>query len=77
SCYRPIAPGVPNVEDDEPTLDFPHLEILEMDVLGDAFGEQSLDPDSWLNIDDTILDDDDFIGLEIPMDNLMDIKMIF
>nr|GFC50078.1 hypothetical protein [Tanacetum cinerariifolium] len=46
--------SVPNVEDDEPPLDFPHLEIPEMDVLGDAFGEQSLDPDSWLNIDDTI-----------------------
>nr|GFA34249.1 hypothetical protein [Tanacetum cinerariifolium] len=31
--------SVPNVEDDEPPLDFPHLEIPEMDVLGDAFGE--------------------------------------
>nr|GEX54020.1 hypothetical protein [Tanacetum cinerariifolium] len=72
SCYGPNAPG-----DDEPPLDFPHLEIPEMDVLGDAFGEQILDPDSWLNIDDTILDDDDFIGLEIPMDDLTDIKMIF
>nr|GFB12173.1 hypothetical protein [Tanacetum cinerariifolium] len=67
----------PNVEDDEPPLDFPHSGIPEMDVLGDPFGEQSLDPDSWLNIDDTILDDDDFIGLEIPMDDLTDIKMIF
>nr|GEX54019.1 hypothetical protein [Tanacetum cinerariifolium] len=73
----PNAPGVPNVEDDEPPLDFPHLEIPEMDVFRDAFGEQSLDPDSWLNIDDTILDDDDFISLEIPMDDLTDIKMIF
>nr|GFC92807.1 hypothetical protein [Tanacetum cinerariifolium] len=69
--------SVPNIEDDEPPIDFPHLEIPEMDVLGDAFGEQSLDPDSWLNIDDTILDDDDFIGLEIPMDDLTDIKMLF
>nr|GEX34296.1 hypothetical protein [Tanacetum cinerariifolium] len=51
-----------NVEDDEPPLDFSHLEIPEMDVLGDAFGEQSLDVGSWLNIDDTILHDDDFIG---------------
>nr|GFA02223.1 hypothetical protein [Tanacetum cinerariifolium] len=68
--------SVPNVEDDEPSLDFPHLEIPEMDDLGDAFGEQSLDVDSWLNIDDTILHDDDFIGLKIPMDDLSDIKMI-
>nr|GEW05297.1 hypothetical protein [Tanacetum cinerariifolium] len=68
--------SVPNVEDDEPPLDFPHLEIPKMDVLGDAFGEQSLDVDSWLNIDYTILHDDDFIGLKIPMDDLSDIKMI-
>nr|GEW97725.1 hypothetical protein [Tanacetum cinerariifolium] len=68
--------SVLNVEDDEPPLDFPHIEIPEMDVLGDAYGEQSLDVDSWLNIDDTILHDDDFIGLEIPMDDLSDIKMI-
>nr|GEW05296.1 hypothetical protein [Tanacetum cinerariifolium] len=32
--------------------------------------------DSWLNIDDTILHDDDFIGLEIPIDDLSNIKMI-
>nr|GFB74090.1 hypothetical protein [Tanacetum cinerariifolium] len=69
--------SVPNVEDDEPPLNFSHLEIPEMDFLGDAFGEQSLDPDSWSNIDDTILGDDDFIGLEIPMDDLSNIKMIF
>ncbi|GJR04868.1 hypothetical protein Tco_0527852 [Tanacetum coccineum] len=64
-----------NVEDDEPPLDFSRLEIPEMDVLGDAFGEQSQDIGSWLNIDDTILHDDDFMGLEIPMDDLLDIKM--
>nr|GEW35598.1 hypothetical protein [Tanacetum cinerariifolium] len=52
--------SVLNVEDDEPLLDFSHLEIPKMDVLGDAFGEQSLDVGSWLNIDDTILHDDDF-----------------
>nr|GEX21771.1 hypothetical protein [Tanacetum cinerariifolium] len=90
SCYGPKAPGeaisngakgkrsissILNVEDDEPLLDFSHLEILEMDVLGDAFGEQSLDVGSWLNIDDTILHDDDFIGHQIPIDDLSDIKM--
>nr|GEY77399.1 zinc finger, CCHC-type [Tanacetum cinerariifolium] len=53
--------SVPNVEDDEPPLVFSHLEIPEMDVLRDAFGEQSLDVGSWLNIDDTILHDDEFI----------------
>ncbi|GJS58534.1 hypothetical protein Tco_0653318 [Tanacetum coccineum] len=64
-----------NVED-EPPLHFSHLEIPEMDVLGDAFSEQSQDLGSWLNtIDDIILQDDEFIGLEIPMDDLSDIKM--
>ncbi|GJZ01741.1 hypothetical protein Tco_0519702 [Tanacetum coccineum] len=62
--------------DDEPPLHFLHLEIPEMDVLGDAFSEQSQDLGSWLNtIDDIILQDDEFIGLEIPMDDLSDIKM--
>ncbi|GJX45077.1 hypothetical protein Tco_0261753 [Tanacetum coccineum] len=37
-----------NVED-EPPLHFSHLEIPEMDVLGDAFSEQSHDLGSWLN----------------------------
>ncbi|GJT99091.1 zinc finger, CCHC-type containing protein [Tanacetum coccineum] len=64
-----------NVED-EPPLHFSHLEIPEMDVLGDAFSEQSLDLGSWLNtIDDIIIQDDEFMGLEIPMDDLSDIKM--
>ncbi|GJW39319.1 RNA-directed DNA polymerase, eukaryota [Tanacetum coccineum] len=66
-----------NVED-EPPLHFSHLDIPEMDVLGDAFSEQSLDVGSWLNtIDDIILQDDEFMGLEIPMDDLSDIKMTF
>ncbi|GKD53334.1 hypothetical protein Tco_1286721 [Tanacetum coccineum] len=64
-----------NVED-EPPLHFSHLEIPEMDVLGDASSEQSQDLGSWLNtIDDIILQDDEFMGLEIPMDDLSDIKM--
>nr|GEW85025.1 hypothetical protein [Tanacetum cinerariifolium] len=35
--------SVSKVEDDEPPLDFSHLEIPKMDVFGDAIGEQSLD----------------------------------
>nr|GFA00568.1 hypothetical protein [Tanacetum cinerariifolium] len=35
--------SVLNVEDDEPPLDFSHLEIPKMDVLGDAIDEQSWD----------------------------------
>ncbi|XP_071696844.1 uncharacterized protein [Rutidosis leptorrhynchoides] len=53
-------------------LDFSHLQLPEMDVLG----EQGEDIGSWLNIDDEILQDDDFMGLEIPMDDLSDLNMM-
>ncbi|XP_076932026.1 uncharacterized protein LOC143597401 isoform X2 [Bidens hawaiensis] len=59
------------METEEP-LDFSHLQIPEMDVLGD----QGEDIGSWLNIDDDILQDDDFMGLEIPMDDLSDLNMM-
>ncbi|XP_076896774.1 uncharacterized protein LOC143549876 [Bidens hawaiensis] len=59
------------LETEEP-LDFSHLQIPEMDVLGD----QGEDIGSWLNIDDDILQDDDFMGLEIPMDDLSDLNMM-
>ncbi|GJT52783.1 hypothetical protein Tco_0978940 [Tanacetum coccineum] len=60
-----------NVEDDEAPLDFSQLELPEMDVLG---GEQGQDLLSWLNIDDEVLQDDDFMGFQIPMDDLSDTK---
>ncbi|KAK9055590.1 hypothetical protein SSX86_026674 [Deinandra increscens subsp. villosa] len=60
-----------NIE--EEPLDFSHLQLPEMDVLG----EQGEDIGSWLNIDDdNILQDDDFMGLEIPMDDLSDLNMM-
>ncbi|KAI3801210.1 hypothetical protein L1987_29314 [Smallanthus sonchifolius] len=58
--------------DIEEPLDFSHLQLPEMDVLG----EQGEDIGSWLNIDDDILQDDDFMGLEIPMDDLSDLNMM-
>ncbi|GJT24071.1 hypothetical protein Tco_0894008 [Tanacetum coccineum] len=61
-----------NVEDEEPPLDFSHLEIAEMDVFGDDFGEQGQDVCSWLKTNDDVLQDDDFVGPEI--DDLSDIK---
>ncbi|KAL8208457.1 hypothetical protein R6Q57_007869 [Mikania cordata] len=60
------------LEDTEEPLDFSHLQLPEMDVLG----EQGEDIGSWLNIDDEILQDDDFMGLEIPMDDLSDLNMM-
>ncbi|KAI3694420.1 hypothetical protein L1987_77385 [Smallanthus sonchifolius] len=60
------------LENTEEPLDFSHLQLPEMDVLG----EQGEDIGSWLNIDDEILQDDDFMGLEIPMDDLSDLNMM-
>ncbi|XP_076918789.1 uncharacterized protein LOC143579335 isoform X2 [Bidens hawaiensis] len=60
------------LENSEEPLDFFHLQLPEMDVL-DVQGE---DIGSWLNIDDDVLQDDDFMGLEIPMDDLSDLNMM-
>lgn len=62
----------------EEPLDFSYLPLLKMDVLGvgDDLGEQGHDIGSWLNIDGDILQDDDFLGLEIPMDDLSDLNMM-
>ncbi|XP_076920376.1 uncharacterized protein LOC143581486 [Bidens hawaiensis] len=73
----------PNVnEEDESTLlenfeeplDLSHLQLPEMV----DFGGQGEDIGSWLNIDDDVLHDDgdDFMGLEIPMDDLTDLNMM-
>ncbi|KAJ0891073.1 hypothetical protein HanPSC8_Chr09g0349331 [Helianthus annuus] len=67
------------IEDDESMLleeplDLSHLQLPEMV----DFGGQGEDIGSWLNIDDDILqhEDDDFMGLEIPMDDLTDLNMM-
>lgn len=52
-----------SLEHCEDTLDFSHLQLPEVDVLG--VGD---DIGSWLNIDDDDgLHDDDIMGLEIPI----------
>ncbi|KAF5812483.1 hypothetical protein HanRHA438_Chr03g0098071 [Helianthus annuus] len=59
-------------EEEEP-LDLSHLQLPEMV----DFGGQGEDIGSWLNIDDDIFPhDDDFMGLEIPMDDLTDLNMM-
>lgn len=62
----------------EEPLDFSNLQIPEMDVLGvpDDLDGQGQDLDSWLNIDDESFQDHDFMGLEIPMDDLSDLNMM-
>ena len=42
----------------------------------DDLDDQEQDLGSWLNIDEDGLQDDDFMGLEIPMDDLSDLNMI-
>ncbi|KAF5188912.1 serine/arginine repetitive matrix protein [Thalictrum thalictroides] len=78
--------GLDTLPDPE-ALDLSHLQLPEMDSLGvpDDLGEQGQDLDSWLNIDlgeqgqdlsDDGLQDNDFMGLQIPMDDLSDLNMM-
>ncbi|KAK9274643.1 hypothetical protein L1049_021894 [Liquidambar formosana] len=62
---------------DDP-IDLSHLQLPGMDVLGvpDDLDGQGQDLSSWLNIDDDGLQDHDFMGLEIPMDDLSDLNMM-
>lgn len=66
-----------DVLDDQP-IDLSHLQLPGMDVLGvpDDLDGQGQDLGSWLNIDDEGLQDHDFMGLEIPMDDLSDLNMM-
>ncbi|KAM0969853.1 hypothetical protein FF1_018056 [Malus domestica] len=62
----------------EDPIDLSHLQLPGMDVLGgpDDIDGQGQDLGSWLNIDDDNLQDHDFMGLEIPMDDLSDLNMM-
>lgn len=64
-------------EANEP-IDFANLQELdpmeELGVANDISGPQDL---SWLNFDDDGLQDHDSIGLEIPMDDLSELKFAF
>ncbi|GJV55341.1 hypothetical protein Tco_1456346 [Tanacetum coccineum] len=65
-------------DNSEEPLDLSRLQLPGMDDfgVGDDFGGQGEDIDSWLNIDDDVLQDEDFMGLEIPMDDLTDLNMM-
>ncbi|CAN4101430.1 unnamed protein product [Withania somnifera] len=67
-----------NLDELEDPIDLSGLQLPEMDVLGvpDDLGGQGQDIGSWLNIDDDGLQDHDFLGLEIPMDDLSDLNMM-
>ncbi|EOY33452.1 Uncharacterized protein TCM_041423 isoform 1 [Theobroma cacao] len=67
-------------EADEP-IDFPNLQLNELDTMEDLGASNDLggpqDLSSWLNFDEDGLQDHDSIGLEIPMDDLSDLKFAF
>ena len=69
--------GLGELDDHEP-IDLSNLQLPGMDVLGvpDVLDDQGQDIGSWLNIDDDGLQDHDFMGLEIPMDDLADLNMM-
>ncbi|KAK4415716.1 hypothetical protein Salat_2679000 [Sesamum alatum] len=62
----------------EEPIDLSGLQLPEMDDLGvaDDLAGQGEDLGSWLNIEDDGLQDHDFMGLEIPMDDLADLNMM-
>ena len=64
--------------DDPDSIDLSNLQLPGMDVLGvpDDLDGQGQDLGSWLNIDEDGLQDQDFMGLEIPMDDLSDLNMM-
>ncbi|CAN4084946.1 unnamed protein product [Withania somnifera] len=62
----------------EDPIDLSGLQLPEMDVLDvpDELEGEGQDIGSWLNIDDDGLQDHDFLGLEIPMDDLSELNMM-
>ncbi|CAL0304785.1 unnamed protein product [Lupinus luteus] len=70
--------GMGELDDDHDTIDLSNLQLPGMDVLGvpgDLDG-QGQDLGSWLNFDDDGLQDNDCMGLQIPMDDLSDLNMM-
>ncbi|KAL8119989.1 hypothetical protein AgCh_017208 [Apium graveolens] len=65
-----------NVVDKSETIDFSSLHMDGVLDVPDDLGDQGQDIGSWLNIEDDGLQDDDFMGLEIPMDDLSELNMM-
>ncbi|GMI97254.1 SAGA complex subunit 1 [Hibiscus trionum] len=67
-------------ETDEP-MDFANLQLNELDTMEELGDPNELggpqDLSSWLNFDEDGLQDHDSIGLEIPMDDLSELKFAF
>lgn len=69
----PSQPGMQNLSNEAEALDFCDLQLPELD--GD-FNGNGQDISSWLNIDEEGMQDDDYMGLEIPMDDLSEVNMM-
>ncbi|KAL1805221.1 hypothetical protein ACET3Z_028289 [Daucus carota] len=65
-----------DVLDNTEAIDFSTLHMDGGLDVPDDLGDQGQDIGSWLNIDDDGLQDDDFMGLEIPMDDLSELNMM-
>ncbi|KAK2991087.1 hypothetical protein RJ640_021551 [Escallonia rubra] len=65
-----------DVLDNHEAIDFSALQMDDIGVPDDLDG-QGQDLGSWLNIEEDGLQDDDFMGLEIPMDDLSDLNMMY
>lgn len=72
--------GVEVQPEGEGTIDLSHLQLPGMDdlVVNGDLGGQGQDLGSWLDFDDPGLPDagGDFMGLDVPMDDLADLSMI-
>lgn len=66
--------------DNEGAIDLSHLQLPGMEdfVVNDDLGGQGQDLGSWLNFEDEALHDGagDFMGLDVPMDDLSDLAMM-
>lgn len=63
-----------DMPNDAEAMDLPNLQLPEVDV---DLGGQGQDIGSWLNIvDEDGLQDHDFMGLQIPMDDLSEVNMM-
>ncbi|KAK8938704.1 hypothetical protein KSP39_PZI011460 [Platanthera zijinensis] len=69
-------PDFPKDLEDSIFTNLPINGIDEIDV-AEGLGGQGQDIGSWLNVDEDLLQGHDLVGLEIPMDDLSDLKLTF
>ncbi|XP_073003559.1 uncharacterized protein [Typha latifolia] len=76
--------SAPNVQDSSKDVDsiftnlpLPGIDSIDEIDVAEGLGGQGQDIGSWLNVDEETLLDHDLVGLEIPMDDLSDLKFSF